>query len=245
MSDTNAFYDPLASLYHLIYEDWPAAVESQGRALASIIPGGSVVADVACGIGTQSLGLAARGYKVIASDLSSESIVRAKHEAKKRGLAIDFRVDDMSRLSTYADRSIDALIACDNAVPHLLSDHDILAAFRQFRRVVRQGGMCIISIRDYAAIPREPFRFVPYGVRVTPKGRIAIFQVWEWHGHQYDLHMYFVRDDGQRADTQVFRSRYYAITIAKLIDLFAQAGFTGVRRIDDQYFQPLIVATVG
>ena len=32
-----AFYDELAPLYHLVYEDWEASVAQQGTALASLI----------------------------------------------------------------------------------------------------------------------------------------------------------------------------------------------------------------
>jgi ubiquinone/menaquinone biosynthesis C-methylase UbiE len=239
----------LAEVYHLIYEDWPASVERQGRVLDSIIraatPAAKTVVDVACGIGTQSLGLASRGYSVIGSDISAGAIARAKREAATRGLTIDFHLDDMTRLSTYADRSADALIACDNAIPHLLTEVEILGAFSQFFRVIRPGGICVISVRDYAAVTRESSRVVPYGVRAIPEGKVAVFQVWHWEGDQYDLNMYFVRDAGDRVDTQVFRSRYYAVPIEKLIDLFREAGFIDVRRIDDEYFQPLIVARVG
>ena len=32
-----AFYDDLAPLYHLVYEDWEVSVARQGKALASLI----------------------------------------------------------------------------------------------------------------------------------------------------------------------------------------------------------------
>jgi len=246
VSDPRPFYDGLADLYHFIYADWDKSIETQGGVLDEIIraavPEAKRIADVACGIGTQSLGLAQRGYEVIASDISEQALDRAKREAASRDLKIDFRIDDMLHLSTYGDESVDALMACDNAVPHLLSDADISKAFAQFRRVIRPGGLCIISVRDYAAIGREPLRFVPYGVRYVPGGTISIFQLWEWDGDQYNLNMYFVRDEGAQVDTRVLRSRYYAITIAKLIDLFRAAGVVDVRRIDERFFQPLIVA---
>lgn len=82
---------------------------------------------------------AARGYDVMASDISSAAVQRAPQEAAGRYLKIEFCVDDMSRLSTYADESVDALVACDNAIPHLLSDMEIASALRQFHRVIKPG----------------------------------------------------------------------------------------------------------
>lgn len=47
------------------------------------------VLDVACGIGTQAIGLAERGFQVTASDVSATSVQRAEEGARERGLAID------------------------------------------------------------------------------------------------------------------------------------------------------------
>jgi SAM-dependent methyltransferase len=245
MSDTRAFYDDLADVYHLIHEDWPASIERQADALSALIrehdPTAAVVADVACGIGTQALGLAARGYRVLASDLSARALDRLQREARDRNVTIDSRLDDMQELSTYADGSVDVLLACDNAIPHLLSGELIARTFRRFHRVVRPGGLCILSVRDYAAMPPAKVRFYPYGVREIPGGKVAVFQVWEYEGDQYRLNMYFVFDRDDEVETRVFRSRYYTVSIDTLLRLFADAGFRNVRRLDDVLFQPVIV----
>ena len=242
---TNEFYDDLADSFHLIYENWPASIERQAAALTSLIGDTARdIADVAAGVGTQSLGLAARGYRVTASDLSPRAIARLQREAAQRGLSIETRVDDMLQLSTYADASADAVIACDNSVPHLLSDELLLQAFRQFHRILRPGGLCILSVRDYTALPPARLRFNPQGVRELPGGgHVSVFQVWEYEGQQYELSQYLVFDEGGRVETRVFRTRYYAVSIETLMRLMRQAGFEDVRRIDDLMFQPVIVAS--
>lgn len=246
MRETVAFYDDLADVYHLIYPDWNAAIERQASALDAIIRAhgaGKRVADVACGIGTQSLGLAARGYNVAASDLSPNAISRAWLEAEKRELPIDLRVDDMLSLETHATASADVLVACDNAVQHLPTDDAIRAAFLQFHRVLAPDGLLILSGRDYAAIPHEPKHFVPFGVRQVDGCSVALFQVWTWEDHDhYALDFYFVFDREDSVETRVFRATYYAISIYALTELLRGSGFTDVRRVDGQFFQPLIVA---
>lgn len=238
------FYDELADYHHLIFEDWNASIERQSAALDALIGGAPrVVADVAAGIGTQSLGLAVRGYEVIASDLSTRAIERLRAEAASRGVQIEARVDDMRSLSTYDDHSADVMIACDNAVPHLLTDDEIAAAFAQFHRVLRPGGKCILSVRDYAALSAERVRFNPHGVRHLPDARVIVFQVWEYEDEQYDLSQFFVFDYSDRVETKVFRTRYYAVSIETLMRLLREAGFVDVQRIDGVFFQPLIVAT--
>src|SRR5262249_30271816 len=53
-----SFYDELASLYHLVYEDWENAVARQGAALSSLMaenwPDARAVLDASVGIGTQA-----------------------------------------------------------------------------------------------------------------------------------------------------------------------------------------------
>jgi hypothetical protein len=65
------------------------------------------------------------------------------------------------------------VIACDSAVPHLLSDADILLAFEQFHRCTRPGGVCVISVGDYAAMEPGGTRTIPFGVRDEAGTRYA------------------------------------------------------------------------
>src|SRR5690348_1504906 len=121
------FYDRLAPLYHLIFPDWDGSIERQADQLGGIIRGRwgagvRSILDVACGIGTQSLGLAMRGFDVTASDLSARAIERARAEAQRRGLTIAFSVADMRSIHEHHSRAFDVVIACDNAIPHLLND---------------------------------------------------------------------------------------------------------------------------
>jgi len=246
VSTVQSFYDGLASIYDLIYENWPGSIERQADALEPLIrshvPAAKIVVDVACGIGTQALGLASRGFEVTASDASPAAVARAIREAAGRGLQIAFRVDDMVQLSSYSSSFADVLLACDNAIPHLSNEEEIRKAFRRFHEVLKPGGLCVISVRDYAAMKHEGVQLVPFGVRRKGADRIAVYQVWEWEGDHYQLHMYFTFDKGERVETKVFRTRYFAVSIERLIALATEAGFLAVERVDDVFFQPLIVA---
>ena len=39
------------------------------------------------------------------------------------------------------------------------------------------------------------------------------------------------------------RATYYAVTISSLMKLMRMAGFVDVRRLDDRFFQPMIIGT--
>jgi SAM-dependent methyltransferase len=247
-SDVTAlFYDLLAPYYHLLYGDWEQSIVRQGDALAGllrelgVVPGEHVL-DAASGIGTQALGLLRHGYRVTASDISSGAIDRLEAELSSRRLHADARVDDLRTLSRVASQSMAAVIACDNSIPHLLSDAEILEAFRSCHRCLRPGGVAVFSVRDYAAVERVNPDVRPYGLRHDETGnRFLAVQAWEWDGDQYDLRIYLTSEspDGT-CQTQVLRSRYYAVTLERLSALLAQAGFAGVERRDDVLFQPVL-----
>ena len=245
---TTDFYDHLAPHYHLLYGDWESAVQRQGQALAALLADegvapGEPVLDAACGIGTQTLGLLAHGHRMVASDISPAAVERLKAELQRRGLTAQARVDDLRTLAHAATGSMAAVLACDNSVPHLLTDEDLLACFRQAHRCLRPGGSLVISVRDYAAIARKTPDVHPYGMHNGPDGhRFIAVQVWEWDGDHYDLRMYLTTEapDGT-CSTTVATSRYYAVGIERLTALMREAGFAEVQRRDDVLFQPVLV----
>ena len=244
-----AFYDHLAPYYKWLYADWDAGVTRQASLLDAVIrdacgPHVRAILDAACGIGTQTLGLAELGYRLTASDISSVEIELAQAEASRRGVIIDFCVADMRQLRQVHQRQFDVIIACDNAIPHLLSDADILLAFEQFYHCTVSGGACIISVRDYATMERGGRQFYPRLIHDTEEGRRILFDVWEFEGEYYDLTTYVIEDTGHDlAGTHVIRGgRYYCVTTETLEKLFRQAGFIEVRTLQDRFYQPLIVA---
>ena len=229
---TDHFYDELAPLYHLIYPDWNDSIRVQGEKLSQLIeaewPSADAsrkVLDVSCGIGTQTLGLAALGHAVTASDLSANEVERARNEARERGLDINVSVCDMREAHTHHGGGFDIVISCDNSMPHLQTDADLLTALRQMTACLRPGGGCVVSVRDSAKEERGSNRVKHYGARVDNGKRHVLFQVWDFDdggkGGHYDLGFFFVTEDlaTRAVSTRVMRSRYYAISTTRLCEL--------------------------
>ena len=250
---TQTFYDDLAPYYKYAYANWDASVKRQAAVLDGVIrefagANACTVLDAACGVGTQSLGLAALGYQVTASDLSVAEVERAQAEAARRALAIDFRVADMRSVWDVYGRSFDVVMACDNSVPHLLTDADILQAFEQFYRCTAPDGCCIVTVRDYARLDRRAGerKMVPRLVHTTEQGQLVLLDVWTFEdADQYTITMYVIEDNGGTdVTTRAIRGgRYYCVTLPTLERLLHQAGFRQVVTLRDRFFQPLLVAT--
>lgn len=245
------YYNDLTPYYKLIYPDWEASIKRQAAVLDSVIreffgPAANRILDAACGIGTQSIGLAQLGYAVTASDISPAAIGQARQEAAQRALKIEFSVTDMRQLWSAQQKQFDVVIACDNAIPHLLTDDDILQAFAQFYQCVHAGGGTIITVRDYAQLQcdRSRQQLNPRLVHPTPEGRLIMFDLWEFDGRHYEITTYVVEDNGQpNANTRLIRGgRYYCVEIPLLEQLLQKVGFRDVVTLRDRFFQPLIVA---
>lgn len=242
---TASFYDKLAPFYHLLYGDWETSIRVQGQGLSKLlaelgVKNGAFVHDAAAGIGTQTIGLLLAGYAVSASDLSEGAIARLDTELRRRCLNARTFVSDLRTLDGLASESLQAILACDNSIPHLLTDADILKAFQECYRVLEPEGLAVFSVRDYAKIERRSPDVRPYGLRVESDRRFLAVQTWEWEEEQYNLSMYLTSEfkDGT-CTTEVLRSRYYAISIERLLELLKEAGFVGVERRDDVLFQPV------
>lgn len=242
------FYNGISSYYHLIYSDWYNSITKQAEDLDSIIKDYwkreiSNILDASCGIGTQVLGLAQLGYNLTGSDISSLEIKRAKMEAKLKKLKINFLVADMRELSRFNRKEYDLVISCDNSLPHLLNDIDILKALRQFYKCTRSGGGTLISVRDYAKENFKGIQLKPYEIRKVGETKYIIYQVWEFTDNKhYNISIHFIEDKGTKdCKISVFRSKYYTITIDRLKELMKRAGFKEIKRINNKYFQPVLV----
>lgn len=248
------FYDELAPLYHLIYEDWPASVRRQGERLAAVIrahwppPSGAAPRwlDAACGIGTQSIGLALQGFRVQGCDLSAGAVRRAAQEAQAWGVPLALSVADLRTLHAQVGGGFDGVLCADNSLPHLQTEAELDTALAQMHACLRPGGACVISVRDYAQEPRGRHQVKPYGVRVQDGQRHLLFQVWDFDdGPHYDLRLFIVSEDLQTGavQTRCLRSRYHAVSIERLLALMRAVGFTAVQRLDGAFHQPLLLGT--
>jgi len=130
--------------------------------IAEVIKPGDTVVDLGCGPATQ-LGMVARlnpDIQFIGVDLSDEMLNKAHTYTRKQGLSnIQFRQEDITRLSSFPDNSVDAFMS--TVVLHHLPDTQALEqTFMQIDRILKPGGGLYLvdfghlkseqSIRDFA-----------------------------------------------------------------------------------------------
>lgn len=250
--DPARFYNDLASHYDLIFHDWEASMALQGDRLDQLIRAeirvgefarGVDVLDISAGIGTQALPLARRGYRVTARDISSAALHRLDREAALRNLSIPCDLMDMRCRPTASSASFDVILSFDNALPHLLSDDELLTALHASFDQLRPGGLFLASVRDYSAVPRTTSSTHQYGERTRHGHRYRLRQDWTWtDADHYDATMIIeqqIRDEW--VETTRTTMSYYAVSLNRLLTLMEEAGFSHVRADSSQFYQPILI----
>jgi glycine/sarcosine N-methyltransferase len=208
------------------------------------------VLDVSCGIGTQALGLARKGYRVHGTDLSTASVGRARREAAELGVAATFAMADMRRLGEEVEGRFDVVLSADNAIAHLLTEAELAAAFRGMRARVRAGGLVVVTLREYDTMLRERPRTSGPGVFDDPGGQRIVFHVFDWEGvgDLYRNNIFVVRQTDGGWTTLHWSTRSRAWRRGQVEAALTQAGLGDVRwwtPEESGFLQLLVTADAG
>jgi SAM-dependent methyltransferase len=141
-----AAYDVLAPYYDdftagYAYEDWVQAIEQRAQRLGLR---GRRALDLACGTGNSTGPLLARGYSVLACDISPGMVEEARRKYPDR--ADSFLVADMRALPALGE--FDLVLCLDDAVNYLLSTEDLEAAFSSVARILSPSGIFAFDLNS-------------------------------------------------------------------------------------------------
>ncbi len=249
MDITQAFYNSLAAQYDKLFLDWPASAREQAEILEKIFINNGFdntakILDCACGIGTQSIGLALRGCNITGSDISEAELIEAEKRAKENNAEIKFKQADFRALSDAFTEKFDIVIAMDNALPHMLSSKDMEEAVKSIVNQIAENGIFVASIRDYDALLTEKPPYSPPYIHRTEKGQRVSFQTWVWENDNYRLTQYII-DDEKELNVSKFECEYRAVRREELTKLLLAHGCSRVEwkfTEETGFYQPIVIA---
>jgi glycine/sarcosine N-methyltransferase len=140
----------------------PGATSAAGRdlldaALATLAPGAPVL-DCACGIGTDALALAQRGFKVTATDGSSSMVARASERLAASASQVTVLQSLWQDLPVKLTGRFDLAICLGNAIVHAGSAPAMVESLESIRDVLAPDGKLIVDSRNwelmYSSWPR-------------------------------------------------------------------------------------------
>jgi SAM-dependent methyltransferase len=150
-----AFYHRFAWAYDLIvgHPGGPHVAAVVDAFARGGLERGAVMVDAGCGTGAYACGLAARGFKVIAVDKSTELAAEARARAQRDELDVEFVCADFTAGWAPAHR-VDGVL-CRGVLNDLLSDDERTRAFEAFGSWLRPSGVLLVDVRDRASSGRR------------------------------------------------------------------------------------------
>lgn len=171
-------YDSFAEGYDLM-TDWPARIASEADFLRESFAhhGVRTILDTACGTGQHAIEFARWGYQVTATDLSVSMIERSR--ANARSLPVRFVVAGFGQHQRLTPGPFDAVTCLGNSLPHVLDDAGLDDALRDFRAVLRPGGLLLIQNNNYDAILDNRRRFLGVASRMQREKEYLFFRFFD------------------------------------------------------------------
>jgi SAM-dependent methyltransferase len=108
------------------------------------LPPGARILDVGCGAGREAVGLARLGYRVVGIDIAPRMIARARAEAERQGLGIEFRVQTVTDLEEPPG-SFDAAYWV-GSYHHIPGRALRVETLRRLRGALAPGGVLILMV---------------------------------------------------------------------------------------------------
>jgi SAM-dependent methyltransferase len=176
-------YDTLAGVY-----DWLVTealltpegnVEPFSDVLDELAPGTRVL-DCAAGTGQLAVGLALRGFDVVATDASGAMIERTRRLAAEYGAALEAEARTWEQLAGAGwDGVFDAVFCVGNALTHAAGRPARRAALRAMAGVLRGGGLLAVTSRNWQLI-RDRGSRLDVGDRLVMRGGRAGLTIYHW-----------------------------------------------------------------
>lgn len=168
--------------------DWDAYKKGPLSAMKLFLPyisRGDAVLDAGCGNGRNLITIARKvsssgslrgGTRIVGVDSSREMLAHARKNAKAAGLTnASFFLQDIARKSARFKPGTFDKIVCLAVLHHLRTTRQRRAAFREFSRLLRTGGLLLVSVWNRHQKKFEgggpSDRFVPFTVTGGKKVR--------------------------------------------------------------------------
>ena len=141
-------YNAIARVYDKLnaeidYEGWADFFEGCFDRFLDSRP--ELVLDLACGTGSMTLELAARGYDMIGADMSGEMLTEAMDKAYDKGIeGVLFLKQDMRCFELYG--TVGAIVCCLDSVNYLTEDGDLEKCFKCAHNYLDPDGLFIFDV---------------------------------------------------------------------------------------------------
>lgn len=156
-------YGTLAAVYDWLVPDALLAPERSVAVFAQVVDeldSGARVLDCAAGTGQLAVGLALRGFKVVATDASTAMIKRTRKLADRHRVDLEAMTCPWSEFDRHGwEHAFDAVFCVGNSLTHATGSAGRRAALAAMRGVLRDGGLLVVTSRNWEQLRATRPRF--------------------------------------------------------------------------------------
>ena len=229
-------YGAFAAFYDALTDDVDYAAWAEYLLAAVTRHGGSAdsVLDLACGSGSLSLELAARGCEVIGVDLSADMLAVAREKAAEEGQDVLFLCQDMRELDLYG--TVDTAVCMLDSLSHILHTEELREIFRRLGLFIAPDGLLLFDVNT-------PYKHAHVlGDNAFVFEREEFLCAWRnrylsaTHEVEMALDFFLEEEDGTYSRfTDTVRERAYSLQTWK--NLLTEAGFDLLAVSGERSFQ--------
>jgi len=224
-------YDEFAHDYHWLYSDHGLSGEpdiEENEDILRPIEQGMWILDCSCGIGTLTLALTKRDFKVIGADGSKGMIEQAMSAAARAGLNVPLICSTWEELPRHFADQFELVFCLGNSLGHCRNRDKMLRSLRGMRRVLRNGGKLVIQSRNWEYLRQEKKPVTCFQWRERDGQRCLPIYVWnfpESFGAKHTIEVILVFDADGQASIRSYPIAYYPFRFEQLADCLKSAGF--------------------
>jgi len=187
--------------------------------------------DASLGDGVNSIKLINK-YNVTSNDIDKLFIKKAKENAKKNNVKLNITNYDWKELNKYIpNNSFDSIICLGNSLTYLFTKKDQLKVLKNFKNILRKGGLLVIDERNYKYILDNKKKILNGYFKYSSK---YVYCGKKIHGYPVKINNKLVRmeysdeTNGKKAYLEL-----YPFKKGELKSLLKEAGFKKIQQFSD------------
>jgi glycine/sarcosine N-methyltransferase len=166
------------------------------------------------------------GYEIEGVDVSPHMLEIARQNLAARGLSVPLHQRDVKWLQP--GRSFDCVLSMGNSLPHEFGDDNLLRSLQRMHDALRPGGLCILHIENFDRLYQDGDRFIPSSFSHTKRGAETFIFAIDYFEDLVVFNILSVIEENGSRQFNVDVVEYNPVSIAKMKDLRARAGFRGI-----------------
>ena len=228
-------YKHFASQYHLFYEGFDKFDAAYVNFYETIIKKHNIktVLDCACGIGRDIFMFHTLGCTAFGSDISESMLKQARINLANQGITIPIQKVDFRNLHTFYSEKFDCVVCLSTSLPHLLKRQEILKALRSMRKVLKAGGLLILTTGFTDKFVEDQTRFVCEKNTEEFSRIMAI----DYHTKTVTINVLDIKHSRNESDFRVYSFDYLLLLKDDYKELLTKSGFPSIRFYGNYTFE--------